>query len=225
MGASRNAHTWMRPSSAILDDPHRGDTSGSQTELNQTHPRRYWYGSDTLFRYPTSRLLRCARNDVVSGCHCEERSDEAISILWPATGTICPVRTTSAQAHSDGAVSLHSSCPALCRLVPGIRGNRQSLRRFSWMTATSPRLSGSRKAVVQSPADRNRRLSCPCLSRVSTSSAAEAGSVDGRNWFGHDDLWLHRRYVHIVFPLHEAKPDSRGTSPAMTVCLKSCVCV
>jgi hypothetical protein len=31
---------------------------------------------------------------VVSGCHCEERSDEAISMLWPAMGTICLVRTT-----------------------------------------------------------------------------------------------------------------------------------
>jgi hypothetical protein len=28
----------------------------------------------------SSRLLRCARNDAVNGCHCEERSDEAISL-------------------------------------------------------------------------------------------------------------------------------------------------
>src|SRR5215831_12635947 len=31
----------------------------------------------------TSRLLRFARNDTASGCHCEERSDEAISTgVW-----------------------------------------------------------------------------------------------------------------------------------------------
>ncbi len=37
----------------------------------------------------SSRLLRFARNDSEAGCHCEERSDEAIS---PRTKTRRPVR-------------------------------------------------------------------------------------------------------------------------------------
>jgi len=35
-----------------------------------------------------TRLLRFARNDTVSDCHCEERSDEAISPMGAAAGLI-----------------------------------------------------------------------------------------------------------------------------------------
>jgi hypothetical protein len=37
------------------------------------------------------RLLRFARNDTAKGCHCEERSDEAISTRASMTGVICLV--------------------------------------------------------------------------------------------------------------------------------------
>jgi len=58
---------------------------------------------------------------------------------------------------------------------------------------------GSRKVVAKSPSDLNPRSSCPCLSRVSTSYGTGAGSVDGRNKSGHDNLWLYCRCVRIAF--------------------------
>jgi hypothetical protein len=37
------------------------------------------HGASTVAYRPQPRLLRFARNDMCHGCHCEERSDEAIS--------------------------------------------------------------------------------------------------------------------------------------------------
>jgi hypothetical protein len=43
--------------------------------------------TDTWYRGAgTPRLLRCARNDSLNDCHCEERSDEAISMRCLTAG-------------------------------------------------------------------------------------------------------------------------------------------
>jgi hypothetical protein len=50
----------------------RGAAAARTLGAARAAPRTMPDGAET-------RLLRCARNDTVNGCHCEERSDEAIS--------------------------------------------------------------------------------------------------------------------------------------------------
>ena len=102
-------------------------------------------------------------------------------------------------------------------LVPAIHVFFFAREKNTWTPGTSPRQSGSVKAVALVVADSSKESSCPCLSRASTCSSSVKEHVDGPNKSGHDDNRESESAQRLSGVAPKCEPDSRGLGPAIHV--------